>query len=156
MNPFVINLSQFPVVAVVYPERPTIPDVAELFEVYADLAKAGARVGYTIDMRRFDPAVADAKTRAQAVAIFKKHEVALKASTICEARIVPGSVTREVLTAFDWMTGDKWPCANMSNAADAVAWVHERLIAAGVPTLAVPPRLVRFELTADGVLRFPS
>ncbi|HEX7663670.1 MAG TPA: hypothetical protein VF407_04140 [Polyangiaceae bacterium] len=156
MNRFVVNVSEYPIVAVIYPEKPTLREASELFDFYADLAKAGARVGYTIDMRRFDPVVADAKTRKMVFDLFKKHEAALSKSTVCEARIAPSAVTRGVLTAFDWMTGTKWPCTNVKNAADAVAWVKGHLAAEGLDERAKAPPLSVFSVTPDGVVRFAA
>ena len=80
---------------------------------------------YLLDMRAFDPLRAPAASRRHAANVWKQNVARLQNVTLCEARIVGNELTRGVLTAFDWLTGKKWPCGSFTSPADAetfLAW----------------------------------
>ncbi|APR87730.1 hypothetical protein A7982_13079 [Minicystis rosea] len=127
MHDFRIDESSWPLVVVTYPEATTGSQYRALFERYVELSKRGDKIGYLIDMRKFNPITAPAALRKIAADTFAEHRDVLVRATICEARVVESPVTRGVLTAFDWLTGQKWPCHNFTSMDEAERWVRARL-----------------------------
>ena len=99
------------------------------------------RLAYLIDMRRFDPLRAPASKRRHAAEVFKANVHKLRHVTVCEARVVSSELTRGVLTAFDWLTGTKWPCATFTSRENAERWV-ERRVGSASPIAGAPARRV--------------
>ena len=133
MDDFRIDESRWPLVVVTYPPLVTLEKYRALFKQYVDLSRRGTKIGYLIDMRRFNPLLASASQRKLAAATFTEHREELVRATICEGRVVASSFTSGVLTAFDWLTGQKWPCANFTTKDEAEPWVVGRMRAIGVP-----------------------
>lgn len=129
---FRIETDEWPIVKVHYPKE--VPDDAyrALFDHYAQLAGRGDRIAWLVDMSGFNPVTSPAARRKEAAAIFEEHRAILTRASVCEARVIEGGVTRGVVTAFDWLTGNKWPCVNFAHAAEARAWIEQELRKAGI------------------------
>lgn len=120
---FVVSTSEWPLVRVQYPAEVGIAAYRELFAHFSELASRGERVVWLVDMRSFDPLTAPASTRRAAAEVFEEHRATLTRTTVCEARVIDGAITRGVLTAFDWLTPNKWPCTNVATETEARAWI---------------------------------
>jgi hypothetical protein len=131
MEEFQVDESRWPLVVVTFPPVVTMEKYRALFQQYALLSLRGDKIGYLIDMRRFNPIKAPASLRKAAADVFAENRDVLLEATACEARVVEGSLTSHILTAFDWLTGQKWPCANFTTVPDAERWVRTKLRATG-------------------------
>jgi hypothetical protein len=138
--PFVIRDDKLPIIHVEFPAFFEGEEYAQLFERYVQLSEQHPRVAYLIDMRRFDPLRAPADKRRLAAAIFKANVHRLRAVTVCEARVVGNELTRGIITAFDWLTGTKWPCATFTAVDEAERWIDRRLGSATMP-VGAPARM---------------
>jgi hypothetical protein len=136
---FVIRDDKLPIIHVEFPPCFEEREYEQLFERYVALSALHTRVAYLIDMRRFDPLCAPASKRRHAVAVFRANVHRLRAVTVCEARVVSSELTRGILTAFDWLTGTKWPCASFTSADDAQRWIDRRIGSATM--VAAPARM---------------
>lgn len=132
MDDLRVDESQWPLVVVTFPPSITIEGYRALFQQYVAMSRRGDKIGYLIDMRKFNPLTAPAAHRKAAADTFAENRDVLVKATVCEARVVGNSLTSGVLTAFDWLTGQKWPCANFTSMTEAERWVSARLRAAGV------------------------
>jgi len=126
-NDFEIDESQRPIIVVTFPAMVSPEAYKELFRQYVSISNRGEKVGYVIDMRRFNPIAAPAAMRRLAAETFAAARPHLVKVTVCEARVVSSAITRGVLTAFDWLTGSKWPCRNSTSMSDADRWVREQM-----------------------------
>jgi len=120
---FRVDESRWPIVVVTFPATVTIEEYRQLFNEYDRISARGERVGYVIDMRLFNPFKVNAAVRKQAAQTFDAHRDVLMKVTVCEARALASPLTAGVLTAFDWLTGQKWPCKNFTSMEDAERWV---------------------------------
>lgn len=127
MEEFRIDESRWPLVVVTFPPTFTVERYRALFEKYVALSRRGERLSYLIDMRSFNPLHAGASHRKAAADTFAENRHLLIKVTVCEARVVASKLTSGVLTAFDWLTGQKWPCANFTSMAEAESWVGARM-----------------------------
>jgi hypothetical protein len=118
-----------PIVEVAYPEQFADDEFHAYLAQLCALAEAHRPIAYIIDLRQFDPLGAPAKRRQLAAAAFNQCAPKLMATTVCEARIVTDRLTRGIVTAFDWFTGTKWPCATFVSELEANAWVTRHLLA---------------------------
>jgi hypothetical protein len=134
MNEFRIDESRWPLVVVTFPASTTAQQYRDLFKQYVALSQRGDRIGYVIDMRSFNPIMAPAALRKVAAETFAQCRHHLVKATVCEARVVDNALTSGVLTAFDWLTGQKWPCANFTSMDEGHRWVGARMRAAGLAT----------------------
>jgi hypothetical protein len=132
--PIRVDETRAPLILVTYPDQPTPDDMRELFAQYADLSRRHEKVAYLIDFRAFNPISAPASHRKVAADLFAEYRAVLQASTVCEARVVESGFARGVLTAFDWLTGAKWPCANFGTMQRAEAWIESHLREANLPS----------------------
>ncbi len=123
---FEVDTREWPIVAVRYPKEPTPDGYLALFKHYAELAQRGDSIAWLVDMRDFNPVTAPASLRKGASLVFDEYRDVLTAATLCEARVMTSALARGVVTAFDWLTGNKWPCVNFANLDEARAWVEER------------------------------
>ncbi|MFT3770993.1 MAG: hypothetical protein QM820_36715 [Minicystis sp.] len=131
MEEFQVDESRWPLVVVTYPAVIEMERYRRLFRQYASMSRRGDKIGYLIDMRSFNPLTAPAALRKAAAETFAENRKVLLEATLCEARVVENSLTSGILTAFDWLTGQKWPCANFTTMPDAERWVLGKLHAAG-------------------------
>lgn len=123
-----VDVSRLPLVVVTFPPKIVIDDYEDVFERYAQISQGGAPLVWLVDMRRFDPFQVDALMRKQAARVFEKHRDILIEASVAEARVVEGFLTRNILTAFDWLTGaNKWPCQQFATVERAEAWLDERI-----------------------------
>ena len=122
---FTVDDDEWPLVRSEFPNEPTTEGYRRLFEHYATLAQRGGSIAWLVDMRGFNPVTGNAAVRKAAAQVFESHRETLSRVTLCEARVVDGAVVRGILTAFDWLTGNKWPCANFATAEEARAWIAE-------------------------------
>jgi len=124
-----ISQRRLPIVDVVF--RGDTIDVGEYeatFQQYARIAERGEAVLWLIDMRDFSPLRIDAAVRKQASEVFLRYQTRLLPVSVAEARITSNSLTRYVLTAFDWLTGaNKWPCRQFTSETEALAWLGGEL-----------------------------
>jgi hypothetical protein len=127
MPEIVVDDSRAPVIVVTYPDAPTIDDFRAAFEKYRAISERHPRVAYLVDFRRFDPVTAPAATRKEAAKVFERYRPILARVTVCEARVVENVLSRGIVTAFDWITPQKWPCANFARATEAEAWIAKQL-----------------------------
>lgn len=123
-----IAVGEWPLVVVHFPvhfERKIMPGYRWLFEQYRVLAKgaAPAEIQWLIDFRVANPLAIGARTRREGAEVFAAHVDILREVTSCEARVIQSPFSRGVLTAFDWLTGDKWPCANFRTETEARSWI---------------------------------
>jgi len=122
-----IDDARWPLIDVHFVGDVSKDDYRSAFARYAELAKRGEKVVWLIDMRRFDPLGVDASTRKAAADVFAEHREALMSVSVAEARIIESFVTRNVLTAFDWLTGaNKWPCEQFATQTGAETWLRDR------------------------------
>lgn len=122
-----VDTARFPIIDVTYAGTVAPEDYASAFARFAEIARAGEPLVWLIDMRRFDPLKVDAVVRKGAAAVFQRHRDVLMRVSIAEARVVHGFLTRNVLTAFDWLTGaNKWPCQQHATMSLAEHWLGER------------------------------
>ncbi len=122
-----IDDARWPLIDVHFEGSVAKDDYRSAFARYAELAQRGEKLVWLIDMRRFDPLTVDAATRKAAADVFELHRDALMSVSIAEARIIESFVTRNVLTAFDWLTGaNKWPCQQFATKAGAETWLRDR------------------------------
>jgi hypothetical protein len=122
-----IDSSRLPVVLVTFPEAFSHDEYVALFERYAELCRQHDRIAWVIDFQRFDPVRAPQDLRRAAADVFATYKSQLIRSTVCEARVVQNTASRGILTAFDWLTGKKWPTQNFATRAAAECWAAERL-----------------------------
>jgi hypothetical protein len=118
-----VRSDRSPIIDVVYGPRACEDDLDRAFAEYARLSRKGHRLGYLIDMREFDPVFGPAKIRRYAAELFQKHIDVLRPVTVCEARVVSNAMTSGIVTAFDWLTGTKWPCRTFLSIETAEEWV---------------------------------
>ena len=120
-----IELDRWPIVVVRFPARPD--DVIEgyrwVVDRYVELCERGGGISWLIDFAIVNPLILGAKTRRAGAEIWSRHREPLLAATLCEARIVYHPLSRGVLTAFDWVTGEKWPTANFQSEVEALRWI---------------------------------
>lgn len=122
-----IDDSRWPMVDVQYEGPLGEQDYRDAFVRYAELARRGEKIVWLIDMRRFDPLSVDASARKAAAAVFEQHRDVLIPVSVAEARIIESFVTRNVLTAFDWLTAsNKWPCQQFATKGGAETWLRDR------------------------------
>jgi hypothetical protein len=123
-----VDETRWPLVVVTFPPAFTAEKYGELHQKYAAMSRRpGARIGYLIDMRQFNPVMAPAAMRKAAADTFAANRAVLMKATVCEARVVTDAVTCGVLTAFDWLTGKKWPCANFTSVEEAERWIESQM-----------------------------
>lgn len=121
-----IDTSRFPIVDATFVGAITANDYASAFERYTEIARRGEHIVWLIDMRRFDPLKVDAVIRKKAAAVFAANRDPLMRVSIAEARVIESFLTRNVLTAFDWLTGaNKWPCQQFATMPLAEEWLSE-------------------------------
>ncbi|APR87734.1 hypothetical protein A7982_13083 [Minicystis rosea] len=132
MNDFRFDESRAPLIVVTFPPTVTADQCIALFQRFLELARKGSKIGYVMDLRQFNPLSANAAMRKVAADAFAERRSELLRATLCEARVVDGPVLRGVLTAFDWLTGQKWPCDNFTTMEDAERWVRAKLSAEGI------------------------
>lgn len=121
-----IDDAKVPLVLVEYEGTITELDFRSAFQRYAELAHEHRRLVWLVDMQRFEPLRVDAVVRKGAAAIFEEHSVPLIRSTVAEARVMEGFITRNVVVAFDWLTSaNKWPCRQFAKLGAAEAWLWD-------------------------------
>ncbi|MCA9627872.1 MAG: hypothetical protein KC766_09405 [Myxococcales bacterium] len=130
---FAVDSREAPLVVVTFPTEASTPQYELLFEHYAELCQKHSRIAWLIEFRGFDPVKAPASVRRQSAQIFARHRERLQRSTVCEARVVESTVSRGVLTAFDWLTGSKWPTRQFASFSEAAAWARKMLESDGRP-----------------------
>jgi hypothetical protein len=122
-----VDASAIPLVVVVYPSRVNRAELEEAMAHYVALSRRHARIGYLIDFRKFDPVFADADVRREAARIFARHVDDIAPSTVCEVRVVESTLSRSVLTAFDWLTPRRWPTKNVGTLTEALSALRPHL-----------------------------
>ncbi len=122
-----VDDGHMPLVVETYPEAFSQEEYEALFERYAELCRQHDRIAWLIDFQRFDPVRAPPDLRRAAANVFAQYRDQLLRSTVCEARMVQNTASWGILTAFDWLTGKKWPTRNFATLASAELWVQERL-----------------------------
>lgn len=128
----VVEDSRAPLIVVSYPDSIVLSDYEELFGCFARMARQHRRIAWLIDFSRFNPVTAPAAIRQGAARIFEQHRATLSQASVCEGRIVQNPLARGVLTAFDWLTPNKWPCANFSSSSEAEAFCRQHLAREGL------------------------
>ncbi len=123
MAEVLVDDSTYPLVRVTYPSEVSNADYERLFARYGELCKRPGRIAYRIDMTRFNPLTASATSRRHAASVFEQYRAELLRTTICEGRLFEGALVRGIVTAFDWLTGAKWPCQNFTSPRDLDAWL---------------------------------
>jgi hypothetical protein len=131
-TPIVVSHARLPIVDVTYPANVSVESFRESFHEYAKLAELKRPLGYLLDMCRFNPVLAPAAVRKSAAEVFHEFAPVLTPVSVCEARVVTSELTRGILTAFDWLSGTKWPCATFTDLEKAYQWVAARLRERGV------------------------
>ncbi|MGE0326952.1 MAG: hypothetical protein AB7K71_29785 [Polyangiaceae bacterium] len=129
---FVLDARRCPLVVVTFPGSVEIEAYEALFEQYARLAAAHTNLAWLIDFRHFNPITAPARVRYASAEVFARYRERLLPSTLCEARVVESMLGRGVLTAFDWITGAKWPTDNFKRHDDAMRWIKSWQIRADI------------------------
>ncbi len=126
MNP-IVTTDRFPIVDVCI--KGVIPPggMEGLVATYRAVSARGARFALLVDARALDASNTDARTRKRDAAVYRAASAELRASIVCEARIVHSTVARYVITAFDWLTGVPWPSASFTTPAEAEAWARRQL-----------------------------
>ena len=123
----VVDSSERPIVLVRYPAVFDATAYRHLFEHYAKLAESGEPICWLIDFKAFNPVSASASLRKEAAAVFEQYVQVLAPVSVCEARVVGSGVARGVLTAFDWLTGSKWPVCNVASFGEAYRFIEGEL-----------------------------
>ncbi len=123
----VVTTDRFPLVEVCVKGVMPPGGMEALVTTYRALAARGPRMALLVDTRAFDAANTDARTRERDATIYRAAAAELRASIVCEARIVHSTVARYVITAFDGLTGVPWPTASFTTPAEAEAWVQRQL-----------------------------
>ncbi|MCA9640429.1 MAG: hypothetical protein KC492_07015 [Myxococcales bacterium] len=129
---FVVDARKCPLIIVTYPGSVDLEAYEVLFEEYARLAAAHQHLAWLIDFRSFNPITAPARVRYASADVFARYRERLLPSTLCEARVVESMLGRGVLTAFDWITGSKWPTENFKREDDAMRWIKSWQIRADI------------------------
>jgi hypothetical protein len=127
MAAVLVDASAHPLVRVVFPSAVTNEEYAAVFDRYVEIAKRPGRIAYEIDMRQLNPLFTPASVRRNAAEVFARHREVLLRTTLCEARLLSNPLVQGVLTAFDWLTGNKWPCANFTSQVEMDAWLKRQL-----------------------------
>ncbi|MEC7521537.1 MAG: hypothetical protein VYE22_16780 [Myxococcota bacterium] len=127
VNGVSVDSSQRPIVLVRYPPSFDATSYRKLFEHYAELAAEGRPIAWLVDFTAFNPVTASASLRKEAAVVFEEYLDVLEPVSICEARVVASGVARGILTAFDWLTGSKWPTVNVSSFEEAHAFIDDHL-----------------------------
>jgi hypothetical protein len=123
---FTVEDEGWPLVRCRFPPQPDTDGYTRLFEQYAELARRGGSIAWLVDMRGFNPLTSPPTVRKAAAEVFERHRDALARVTLCEARVIDGAAVRGVVTAFDWLTGNKWPCSNFATPEEARTWIDEQ------------------------------
>lgn len=128
---YVIETAEWPLIVVRFPrhfERKIMIGYRWLFEQYAELAEEAkdGELAWLIDFRIANPLAIGARTRSEASQVFDRYADVLRRVSRCEARVVANPFARGVLTAFDWLTKDKWPCANFRSETEARSWIAQQ------------------------------
>ncbi len=129
---FVVDARECPLIVVTFPAAVELEAYEKVFEEYARLADAHRNLAWLIDFRAFNPITAPAKVRYASAEVFARYRDRLLPSTLCEARVVESMLARGVLTAFDWITGTKWPTDNFKRQDDAMRWIRSWQIRAEI------------------------
>ncbi|MCB9578153.1 MAG: hypothetical protein H6717_14105 [Polyangiaceae bacterium] len=127
MAEITVDEDRLPVVVVTFPDVVSIEQLERLFARYELLSRRHPRVAYIIDFSRYNPVLGPADVRNATSALLQKHRDVLLRSTVCEARVVPGTFMRTALTAFDAVSPNKWPCAHFATMSEAEKWVADQL-----------------------------
>ncbi|APR87735.1 hypothetical protein A7982_13084 [Minicystis rosea] len=132
MHDFQFDESQRPIIVVTFPHTITAETCRGLYDRLVALSRRGTKIGYLCDLRKFNPLTSNAALRKLAADTFLEKRHLLARVTVCEARVIEGAISRGFITAYDWMTGTKWPCANFGTMHEAERWVRAQLKGAGV------------------------
>jgi hypothetical protein len=127
MSAIQIDDERVPLIVVTYPDFITPDDYRNAFIRFRELSTRHPRLAYLIDFRNFDPVRSPAPLRRVAGEIFAEFRNSLARTTVCEARVVLSPLSRGILTAFDWITPYKWPCANFPTFEEAHRWIERQL-----------------------------
>lgn len=122
---FEVDSSRAPLVVVRYPAIVKPGAIQLLFDHYSELTRRRGDIAWLIDFTSFNPVTAPANRRKEAAEVFAAHREMLAASTCCEARVVHNTLARGILTAFDWLTGNKWPTASFATFVEAERWIEQ-------------------------------
>ncbi len=122
-----LRTDRLPIIDVEFPDHFEDQEYRQLFERYIELSATHPRVAYLHDLRKLDPLRAPAKRRRLAAEVFRTNVTRFRNLPVCEARLVSSELTRGVLTAFDWLTGTRWPCATFTSIPDAERWLDQHL-----------------------------
>jgi len=125
---FEIDASKLPVVVVTFPPTVSAEAYQELFAQYGELSRKHPRMAWLIDFQSFNPVSAPAPVRRAAADCFSHYRAQLIPVSICEARVVQSLGARGVLTAFDWLTGAKWPTRNFESRLEAERWIDLQIV----------------------------
>lgn len=100
-------------------------DFRESLGECARLARRGEPLVYLIDMRDFDPLRASPQVRREAAHIFLLYADRLLPVSVGEARIITNPLTRNLVTAFDWLTSaSKWPSQHFASLETGERWLR--------------------------------
>lgn len=124
---FRIDASERPLVVVRYPTTPTLAGYRAAIDHFVELAGAGGRIAWLIDLRIFDGLSVSAATRREAARIFDDARPALAKVSVCEARVIESLVARGISTAFDWLAGPPWPVTAVPTMDEARRWIATHL-----------------------------
>lgn len=127
MAEIVVDESRAPIIVVTFPSEGSVEDYARVIERYREVAQRGARVGWLIDMRAFNPLTSPAATRKASAALIAPHIPFLQTVSAGEARVVTSNLVRGVSTAFTWLTGAPWPTTHFKTMDDAETWLRVQL-----------------------------
>ncbi len=139
MAQIVVDDSRAPLIRASFPESLTLDDYEVLFERYAEISRQHARLAWLIDFTRCNPVTMPAAIRQGAAKIFERHRAILTRVSVCESRIVQQPLARGILTAFDWLTPNKWPCGNFSSGSEAEEFCRQYMAREGLRFPAAPP-----------------
>jgi hypothetical protein len=125
---FVLDDRHWPLLVLRYPAEPTLEQVPELYAGWDAFLRRG-RHAVLVDLSLLNPAFAGPRLRKILADEVEARRGAFEAQLIAEARVVPNTLLRHVVTAFDWVQGVtfKRPLRNVESYAQAETWLREQL-----------------------------
>ena len=124
-----IDTSALPVIKVILPTEGTPEDIRKYYARLEIIMRQQERLAFLVDLRQINILKATAEIRAAMATEFKKVKPLFEEVAVAQAHLVEGTMTKGVLTAFNWLLGEKVRCPEkvFDQEQDALDWLNEHL-----------------------------
>jgi hypothetical protein len=119
-----IDVTEWPIVVVEWPQEPSREDVDEHFQEIRALALQANTLAIVVDMTA--SGTPPAKLRQHAARRLKETYAVVGSRVVAVAHVITSPVVRGILTAVYWLSPPPFPTVVVGTRAAAVDWVRER------------------------------